>query len=434
MHSKDIAEEIDRLSGLGLVDHASERRQSIYRRHVAAFSRQLRPSVAQALEVEARRLAEEWLDNVESMVGWLLKPEADEGAETLQGRHHESHLTDMGKEHLIATISASLQENPGKVTDEEIEEHAVELAQLLLSNWVGILEQAFADAPGQAVVLLEYKALPPQTDPNALGRGCEAYALAVDDCVKALLTYQESLVSPGSKVDISADIQLHRSTDGRWHAFRSGSEIVLRDAAAEISAEQRREAAYHRITCRMADDLMPRVVGMRSSSDIDTERVKRLVMMAARDVVVRQQRNERMSSCKHHGRAVHLQQYGKNATKDEMQGSSRGDKLARNVGNMVRLLLQGEAEATSWKPPQSHNWIHSVGRLNSADLCFVALPAVCMAEWMVRHNATTGIDEDRPEGDTEKWLVKSAARIAQTIRSENGGMLDERVWAQISES
>lgn len=416
MHSNDIADEINRLAELGLVDRLAERRQSIYRKHVADFSRQLRPRVAQALVLEAEVVAEQWFHSIESMVGWLLASEAEEDSAVSYVNSEQSYLSATSREHILAKVTEISRHRPDAIADEEIEEHAVELAQLLLSNWLCLLEQALIDAPAGEYVQLEYKALPPLADPSALSRGCEAYALAVDDCIAALLAYQDSLVMVNSTVDISADIQLYRHIDGRWYAFRGSSSImtVLRDLdAAENSPENELEIAYHLMSCRMADHLVPKAISMGASPEIDTEKLKRLVMMAARRVIEgdrKQQRNERVGYYHYAGRVTHGQSSVKNLCK--------GDRLAKNVGGMVRNLLLGTEDLPHPNMRHSAEWKYNVGELNSADLYLVSVSAIHMAGWITQHGGICNLYNERPNGSAERWLVKSTMRIAEDIRKD----------------
>ena len=67
--------------------------------------------------------------------------------------------------------------------DEEVETAAIELAQLLLSNWTGYLR--FASAEGRRDALVALRETPPRLPPEVT-TGCAAYPVTDEECIAIL--------------------------------------------------------------------------------------------------------------------------------------------------------------------------------------------------------------------------------------------------------
>lgn len=67
--------------------------------------------------------------------------------------------------------------------DEEVETAAIELAQLLLSNWTGFIR--FASADGRHDALVALRETPPRLPPEVT-TGCAAYPVTNEECIAIL--------------------------------------------------------------------------------------------------------------------------------------------------------------------------------------------------------------------------------------------------------
>jgi len=67
--------------------------------------------------------------------------------------------------------------------DEEVETAAIELAQLLLSNWTGFIR--FASAEGRHDALVALREMPPRL-PSEVTTGCAAYPVTNEECIAIL--------------------------------------------------------------------------------------------------------------------------------------------------------------------------------------------------------------------------------------------------------
>ncbi len=424
----ELNREILRLSSLGLVEHSADRRQAIHHKHVEAFSEQLRPMIERALKEEADFVAKEWFEQAEKIALWLIGPDAVEASSVSpvsgvglppisSGADSSSPsrlLSTSARESIHVRVSESLRRGANEVTQDEIEEHSIELAQLLLSNWIGVLEQALHDAPTREPIALEFKALPPQAEPSLLSRGCEAFSLPVEDCIKALLAYQDCLAGSDEAAELSASIKLHRAVDGRWRVLRSDSEDELWQVipAIETHTENSAEAAYLRISYDMADHLVSRIVSMGSEPDIDAQTVKKLVFEVANHAVKERQRCARMACMKSENKFSAESLRNKNI--------SKGARLAKNVCEMVRVEWGERASPRRAGGVKVPDVLRVLGNLNPANLYFVSLPATELVEWMYMQDVTVlGAERYKPNGSGEKWVLESTKAIVADIVNMN---------------
>lgn len=70
--------------------------------------------------------------------------------------------------------------------DEEVETAAIELAQLLLSNWTGFIR--FASAGGRHDALVALRETPPRLPPEVT-TGCTAYPVTTEECGAILVSF-----------------------------------------------------------------------------------------------------------------------------------------------------------------------------------------------------------------------------------------------------
>ena len=207
--------ELERLRSLLKPDRATfVERQAFHEHHVRAFVDQVRSSVRLALEQEgAAEVASMWMDDARRMLSqWIVLPSEVGGAA------HPSGSSDAERQ-LQAELAATLTAQAAEPSEVEVEDHATEMVQLLLSNWFSLLEHALQ---GQDVGLLalDFDALPPQARPGAVLAGCEAFALPPLAAAKALRAYQHSLAREGVVLTLSPTLHLLRMRN-EWQVASS---------------------------------------------------------------------------------------------------------------------------------------------------------------------------------------------------------------------
>lgn len=203
--------ELERMSALLKPDPAAfEARKAMHELHVLAFVDQLRPAVRKALEEEGQaEVAGDWIEDArQTIVRWLALP----------ANVHETSTLDAERQ-LQEALTDDLVAEAAKPTDEEVEDHATELAQLLLSNWFAMLEHALQDQGGE-LLALDFDALPLRARPAEVLQGCEAFALPALAAATALRDYQRSLMQDNSIVALSPTLHLLRAR-GEWRVART---------------------------------------------------------------------------------------------------------------------------------------------------------------------------------------------------------------------
>lgn len=229
--------ELERLRSLLKPDRATfVERQAFHEHHVRAFVDQVRSSVRLALEQEgAAEVASMWMDDARRMLSqWIVLPSEVGGAA------HPSGSSDAERQ-LQAELAATLTAQAAEPSEVEVEDHATEMVQLLLSNWFSLLEHALQ---GQDVGLLalDFDALPPQARPGAVLAGCEAFALPPLAAAKALRAYQHSLAREGVVVTLSPTLHLLRMRN-EWQVA-SSHQLAL--ASLRQQETIREQATAHR--------------------------------------------------------------------------------------------------------------------------------------------------------------------------------------------
>ncbi|MBQ0942277.1 hypothetical protein KAK07_02890 [Ideonella sp. 4Y16] len=215
MHKPDsLQQELQRLRQVLQPDsEAFELRQRLHEQHVTAFAEQLHPAVCHALVQEgSAEVAAAWLDDARrALTQW-----AGLLAEPGQPAPARLPAVDRQLQEELSAVLLSDQEGP---SDDEVDEHARELAQLLLSNWFSLLEHALQDANADALAL-DFDALPMRTLPGAVLNGCEAFALPPRESAKALREFQQGLARAGEVVSLSPTLHLLPAKHG-WHVART---------------------------------------------------------------------------------------------------------------------------------------------------------------------------------------------------------------------
>ena len=187
------------------------RRAALHVQHVRALSARLRPAVAIALtEESARLLADGWIDKASQALSHsLLQALVADVADKISTRKP----ADPELRTELAVNLGPLAANP---TDAEVDEHTIELAQLLLSNWIGHLEHSLQDAPNGRLELL-VDAMPPTARPGADLEGAEGFALSVDAAAQVLAAYRLELAASQKVVELTPSVSIFHAV-GRWFA------------------------------------------------------------------------------------------------------------------------------------------------------------------------------------------------------------------------
>lgn len=226
MLPKSLRYELDRMNadrGFGAAD--LEARRALSDRHVADFVSILCPRVREALENEGQSLiAGDWVADAERIVCEHLSVRTTVDERMVAARIEQANL------------AGQLREAAVSIPDDEVEEHASELAQLLLSNWFGLLEHAMQD-DAEDLLDLDMDALPGTAHLDAVLQGCAAFALPALSAATALRHYQRGF-EPNSITALSPSLYLVRSQSG-WQVARTheraGRALRSAQAAARTS-------------------------------------------------------------------------------------------------------------------------------------------------------------------------------------------------------
>ncbi|MGY4829190.1 hypothetical protein ACVNIS_11475 [Sphaerotilaceae bacterium SBD11-9] len=195
------------------------RRTALHKQHVRALGAYLRPAVAVALKEEsAKLLAEEWVAEArQALSRWLLQTNAEEKPEDVLARGQ-------AERELQTELAIDLVELASTPTETEIDEHTVELAQLLLSNWIGHLEHGLQDSSDGRLRDL-VNAMPPKVPPSAVLVGVEAFALPVAVTSQLLAEHQQALAASRDVIEMTPTVSLFHLA-GRWYAAERHSDAV----------------------------------------------------------------------------------------------------------------------------------------------------------------------------------------------------------------
>lgn len=234
---QSLRRELERMNaGLGFDPADLEARRALHDRHVNEFSSQLRSRVREALENEGQSLvAGDWIADAERLVRQHFAPPPLSGDQRRAAARAEQ-----------SDLAHQLRDAAVSVPEEEVEEHATELAQLLLSNWFGLLEHAMQDNPVH-LIELDMDALPKTAHLDAVLQGCAAFALPALSAATALRQYQRGFALD-SITPLSPTLHLVRAGSG-WQLSRTyeGARRAL-DAARpaahpqHMTARERMEA------------------------------------------------------------------------------------------------------------------------------------------------------------------------------------------------
>ncbi len=191
----------------GIDEHQHRRRRELHEQHTLALSTKLRPSVQNALLSEALQdVGAEWIELAAS----ILREQVDLGA--------DDGLLAQAEQELIADVARSLATENRQPDPDEIEDHAVELAQLLLSNWSALLEHALEDSQDGRVTLVDR--LP---DSALFGQdvaGIEGFAVSAADAMRVFSQFQTDLVEQGAVAELTPTVHVFCFNE-RWRVAAS---------------------------------------------------------------------------------------------------------------------------------------------------------------------------------------------------------------------
>lgn len=205
-----LGSELDRMNTeLDFDPEEFQAREALYQRHVADLVALLRAPVRQALLDEGHSVdAGEWVSHIERLEHQHFASPIHSADEGLAGARNAQG--DLGQR---------LREAVASVSDAEVEGHATQLAQLLLSNWLGLLEHAMQDHPNDGVLELDADGLPMTANLDAVLQGAAAYVLSPEAAAIGLRQYREGF-AVGSITALSPTLQLVRGQRG-WHVART---------------------------------------------------------------------------------------------------------------------------------------------------------------------------------------------------------------------
>ncbi len=224
---QSLRRELERMNaGLGFDPAELEAHRALHDRHVNEFASQLSPHVREALENEGQSLvAGDWIADAERLVRQHFAPQPVSGDERMAAARAEQ-----------ADLAQQLRDAAVSVPEAEVEEHATELAQLLLSNWFGLLEHAMQDN-GADPLELDMDALPKTAHLDAVLQGCAAFALPALSAATSLRQYQKGFALD-SITPLSPTLHLARAGSG-WQVSRTheGARRALQAARAAARPE-----------------------------------------------------------------------------------------------------------------------------------------------------------------------------------------------------
>lgn len=204
---RSLGDELDRMNAVLSSGPAELReREELHEQHVTDFVSLLRTPVRDALREEALSLTvSELTADAAPLVGQPFGPSVPtEGADGAHVAHDD----------LVQQLRKAVQ----SVSDHEVEGHATRLAQLLLSNWFGLLEHAMQDNKTD-LLELDVDALPKTANIDAVLRGVAAYVLPPLAAATELRRYQRRL-AVGSSTALSPTLHLFRDRRG-WQVART---------------------------------------------------------------------------------------------------------------------------------------------------------------------------------------------------------------------
>jgi hypothetical protein len=192
-----------------------ERREELFAGQVTELAKRLLPAVSHALTQEATsEVAEEWLNEASQALRAAV-PELPADAES--SPEFQSALKKMRAE-----LGQSLSKDLIVPTATEIEEHAQELAQLLLGNWFAILEHIQADDSREAISLT-VNGIPQAVDQSELYEGVEGFAVPKSQLTVHFLDYISSLAHAGPVMELAPD---------RFLVFKGAERFLVRSREA----------------------------------------------------------------------------------------------------------------------------------------------------------------------------------------------------------
>jgi hypothetical protein len=412
-------------------------REAAFAHHVGVLTARLRPVVQNALHDEAAAIvASEWANDARALALWLAEGQAPPAHPTRsESGLLNSALASLSQftrllnvtppraggalgsaagqaldaatlrvaEQLAAALRTDAAQQP---SDAEVDEHAAEMAQLLISNWFGTLERAFDK--GDVTQRLSVHLLPDNTVPEVLVAGCEAFAVPLSEAAKALLDYQRSLATEvGQVADLSPSLRLHHTAEG-WQAARPGAPLLdTKAVAGPVTSARTRKSQREALNAFLSDWFICRPL------DLATLGASRLTLETASTLAV---------AAAHRANASNMP-----ATAFIRMTSRFGVKreLYANVYEQVVCDLT-ESVVSDWTTGTQAMPLRRLDRVGStdvdpSDLYRISLAATAYALVDEASAAALEID-DVAVPEQYKSLVEASARIVDDVIRSHSGM------------
>lgn len=425
--------------------------------HVDGLASVLHDHVGSALkgEVGTALAAQDWVSDARTVATWLLRTGAVDidavmdtgkpkssvnglrggvvrlrqflGLESAEAPTHTSRATSVAAvtEHqLVDSLRVKLTDaSYFAVDDEEVKEHAADLARLLISNWFAALEESVETQPDEAVKL-EYRAFPPTASPGIVTEGCEGFALPAELAISKVFEYQQTLARMGESVALSPIVSLYRSKKGPWYAFHSKRPEVL-DALLlqEEPARPRLKDAIERATEAFSPIAIGRAMQLQGSLVWNTGLSHERSYLAANAV-----RKRFKESTEHGSATIWIEKY-----------QLVSPELTRNVAHAVLVDLE------ALQPHSVFPWFKSSGPVNRAatlifegleekallgDAYMLALPvtAVLLAEEDSFDTSNAPLESTYPGvelTELDQVLFNTTVAIVSSAITEANGQSDQ---------
>ena len=241
--NKALQAELERVRQVYQPDEeAFQQRLALNTQHVQEFTEILRPLVHEALTAESKlEVALEWKEQASLLAARMLSGNTGTDAQREQAERE-----------LTQELAAQLAHGDPQPTVAEIEAHAIELAQLLLSNWTALLEHALEDSPRLELV----SALPSTSPAESLVAGVEAFVLDVLSAGLALSTYQQALADREEVVALTPTVHIF-SVANQWRATRTRRDADAWLAEMQRACDEEAQAAFKRAAEKVMNKITP---------------------------------------------------------------------------------------------------------------------------------------------------------------------------------
>ena len=229
-----LQQERDRLAAVAADPRYLERKQQLFEQRSSELADRLMPDVRGRLNEEATsEVADAWLNEAREVLRGLVSDKPESSAAFQQALHQSR-----------TELSKSLSKELIAPSEAEIDAHAQELAQLVIGNWLAILEQAPAD---REAIALTVNGLPERVEQLELYEGIEAFVVPRSQVTVRFLEYVDSLSKSGSIVEL---------VPNRFLAFKGGESYFARTREAAERIVEPVEAKRSSPTRAVLDQLL----------------------------------------------------------------------------------------------------------------------------------------------------------------------------------